>query len=232
MAATGSDSADNRENVRSSCLQNHRGIAMNDSESVALGALGLRFPRGTHVCAFYSGSPGRDEIVLPFLAEGIRAGDQCLCFLDTAAPSEVLSQLALQVDVNSPVATGQLQVATPAESYLRTGRFVADEMIDYWGEAAAHAQRGGDFSFIRATGDLPLELSQPAERAEFVRYEARLNEVIPNYPQLILCLYDMERFGATVLMDALRTHRRVIADGMVHDNPYYIEPDKFLARRT
>jgi hypothetical protein len=74
-----------------------------------------------------------------------------------------------------------------------------------------------------------MALSHPAERAEFVRHEARLNEVIPNYPQLILCLYDLERIGAEVLLDALRTHQRVIVDGMVHENPYCVEPGKFLA---
>lgn len=73
-----------------------------------------------------------------------------------------------------------------------------------------------------------MALNEPAERAEFLRYEARLNEVIPGYPQVILCLYDLERFGADVLMDALRTHPMVIVDGMVHDNPYYIEPGKFF----
>jgi hypothetical protein len=104
-------------------------------------------------------------------------------------------------------------------------------MIDYWGEEAAATQRGGDFSLTRATGEMPLALNEPAERAEFLRYEARLNEVIPDYPQVILCLYDLERFGAEVLMDALRTHPMVIVDGMVHDNPYYIEPGKFLVGR-
>jgi hypothetical protein len=166
------------------------------TESVALGVLGLEVPRGTHICTFYGGSSGRDEIVLPFLAEGIRARDKCLCLLDSAMPSEVLSKLALQVDVGPPVATGQLEVSTPAESYLRSGRFSAEEMIDYWGEEAAATQRGGDFSLTRATGEMPLDLSQPAERAEFLRYEARLNEVILGYPQVILCLYDLERFGA------------------------------------
>ena len=46
-----------------------------------------------------------------------------------------------------------------------------------------------------------------------------------------MCLYDLDRFGAEVLMDTLRTHPRVVVDGMVHENPYYIEPGKFLARR-
>ncbi len=41
-------------------------------ESVSLGILGHSIPTGTHVCAFYSGPDGRDELVLPYLAEGIR----------------------------------------------------------------------------------------------------------------------------------------------------------------
>jgi hypothetical protein len=201
------------------------------TEPVALGILGLEVPSGTHLCTFYQGAAGRDEIVLPFLAEGIRAGDKCLCFLDTASPSDVLSGLASQVDVGPSVANGQLEVGTPADSYLRTGRFVADEMIGYWGEAAAETQRAADFSLTRAIGEMPTVLNQTKERAEFLRYEAKLNEVIPDYPEVILCLYDLQRFGAEVLVDTLRTHPKVIVDGMVHDNPYYIEPGKFIARR-
>jgi DcmR-like sensory protein len=201
------------------------------TESVALGVLGLEVPRGTHICTFYGGSSGRDEIVLPFLAEGIRARDKCICILESLAPSEVLSKLALQVDVGPSVATGQLELATPAEAYLRSGSFSTEEMLGYWGEAAAATRTAGDFSLTRATGEMPSVLGQPAGRAEFFRYEAKLNEVIPDYPQVILCLYDLERFGAEVLMDALRTHPMVIVDGMVHDNPYYIEPGKFLVGR-
>jgi hypothetical protein len=36
--------------------------------------------------------------------------------------------------------------------------------------------------------------------------------------------------GAEVLMQALRTHPVVIVDGMIHENPHYIEPSIFLAR--
>lgn len=202
------------------------------TESVDIGVLGLTVPPGSHMCAFYTGSSGRDAIVLPFLAKGIRAGDKCLALLDTAAPPEVLSSLARQVDVGPPVETGQLEVGTPADSYLRSGTFSAEEMIDYWGEEAAATQRGGRFGLTRATGEMPSVLDQPGERSEFFRYEAGLNEVIPDYPQVILLLYDLERFGSEVLMDVLQTHPRVIVDDMVHDNPYYIEPGKYLARRS
>jgi len=201
------------------------------SEPVALGVLGLEVPSGTHLCTFYRGPPGLDEILLPFLAEGIRARDRCLCITESVAPADVLSKLARHIDVGSSVGTGQLELATSDEAYLRSGRFSTEEMLDYWGAAAAATQSAAGFSLTRAAGEMPSVLNQPAGRQEFFRYEARLNEVIPNYPEVILCLYDLDRFGAEVLMDALRTHPTVIVDGMVHDNPYYIEPGKFLARQ-
>ena len=48
-------------------------------------------------------------------------------------------------------------------------------------------------------------------------------------PAVLLCLYDLQRFGAEVLVDSLRTHPMVVVDGGLHDNPYYIEPGAFLA---
>lgn len=201
------------------------------TEFVSLGFLGLSVPSGTHICAFFSGPEGRDEIVMPFLAEGIRAKDKCICILESLAPSDVMSRLAVQVDVGSAVATGQLELATPAGAYLRSGRFSTEDMLGYWGRSAAATQSSGDFSLTRATGEMPSVLDNPAGRAEFFRYEAELNDFVPAYPLVILCLYDLESCGAEVLMDALRTHRMVIVDGMVYDNPYYIEPGKFLAGR-
>jgi hypothetical protein len=205
-------------------------MSQTTTESVALGVLGISVPIGSHLCVFVHGSSGLEEIVLPFLAEGIRARDKCLCILESHLPSDVLAGLARQVDVDPLVASGQLELSSPDEAYLRTGRFSTDDMIGYWGQAAAQA--GDDFQVIRATGEMPSVLDNPAGRAEFFRYEARLNEVVPGYPEVILCLYDLERCGAEVLMDTLRTHRVVIVDGMAHENPYYIEPGKFLAGRS
>ena len=51
------------------------------TESVPLGIMDRSVPSGSHICAFYSGSAGRDEAVLPFLAEGLRTGHKCLAVL-------------------------------------------------------------------------------------------------------------------------------------------------------
>ena len=201
------------------------------TEKVPLGLLGLTVPRGTHICAFYRGAQGRDEIVVPFLAEGIRAQDKCLCILDSAdaarraGPAGPAGRRRV-VGRDRATRTGYSGQRLPALGHV-LGRGHARLL----GQEADATQAEEGFGLTRATGEMPSVLNQPAGRAEFFRYEAKLNEVIPNYAQVILCLYDLDRFGAEVLMDTLRTHPRVMVDGMVHENPYYIEPGKFLARR-
>lgn len=200
-------------------------------ESVSLGFLGLSVPVGTHLCAFFRGPEGRDEIVMPYRAEGIRAKDKCICILESLMPAGVLSRLAGQVDIGSSVETGGLELHTPDEAYLRSGRFSAEEMLEYWGQSAEATQSSGDFSLTRATGEMPSVLHRTAGRDEFFRYESMLNDFVATYPQVILCLYNLETAGAEVLIDTLRTHPQVVVDGMINENPYYIEPGKFLVGR-
>ena len=58
------------------------------TETVPLGIMDRSGPSGSHVCAFYSGSAGRDEVVLPFLAESLRTGT-------SASPSHSSSPAAV-----------------------------------------------------------------------------------------------------------------------------------------
>jgi hypothetical protein len=66
---------------------------------------------------------------------------------------------------------------------------------------------------------------------QLVAYESELNRFIPRYPQVILCLYEIERFSGELILDMLKTHPKVLLGAMVFDNPYYVEPDEFLALR-
>jgi MEDS: MEthanogen/methylotroph, DcmR Sensory domain len=53
---------------------------------------GLLLSNGDHVCVFCRGGE-RDELLVPFLTDGVSAGDRCLAVVDTSEPEELLDAL-------------------------------------------------------------------------------------------------------------------------------------------
>jgi hypothetical protein len=63
---------------------------------------------------------------------------------------------------------------------------------------------------------------------DVVEFEARLNYILPRYKDPIICVYDLARFGAAIVVDMLRTHPMVIIGGILQENPFFVPPDEFL----
>lgn len=196
---------------------------------VQLGIPGLSLDVGDHVCAFYRGSGERDAILQSYLAAGLRAGDKCVCVLDDGDPDVLLEWLRNDVEPNSS-AEGQLDLRVSQHTYLLGGQFSTAAMLDFWDQVVGAAINGG-YHFSRAVGEMTWALRQMPGVEELVGYEAQLNYFLPRYPQVILCLYDLDRFNGEILVDILKTHPTVLVGGMVVDNPYYLDPEEFLAAR-
>ena len=69
------------------------------TQSLDIGLPGLGVRPGDHICALYFGPAERDEILMPYLRAGPRAGEKCLCLIDEADPSDVLMGIDGSVDV-------------------------------------------------------------------------------------------------------------------------------------
>ena len=152
------------------------------SETISLGIPGLSVPPGTHICAFYSGATGRDEIVVPFLAEGIRAWPSDASASSTPPSPPTCSPASAPISAPATsVKTGQLTLGTPVDAYLASGQFRTEDMLGYW-QNEAKALHGPYFSFARAAGEMPSVLDNPGGRAEFFRYESMPN-VAANLPR-------------------------------------------------
>jgi MEDS: MEthanogen/methylotroph, DcmR Sensory domain len=201
-------------------------------DSLELGIPGVRLSAGDHVCAFYRGLKERDEILIPYLRAGLQAGDKCVCIVDATDPTAVLAVLSDEIDdVDGCLEREQLEVRRSTDAYLRSGRFSTGEMLNFWQESVSAALVDGPFSFTRSVGEMTWALRDVPGVEELMGYESELNRFLPQYPQVILCLYDLHRFSGEVLVDLLKTHPRVLLFGRVLDNPNYLEPAEFLASR-
>lgn len=196
---------------------------------VALGIPGLEISLGDHVCAFYRGPSERDTLLLPYLSEGLRAGEKCICVVDASSPERVLGSLPEEIDVQRHVCSHQLDVLSSHQAYLRQGMFSTEAMISFWDSSMGSAIHDYGFFFVRAVGEMTWALRDVPGVNELVAYESQLNRFMPKYPQVILCLYDLERFNGKLLVDILKTHPKVLVGGNVVENPYYVNPDEFLA---
>ena len=199
--------------------------------SVAFGIPGLRVDEGDHICAFYRGAAERDALLLPYLREGLRAGDKCICVVDATDPDKVLLSLGGEVDIRTSVARRQVEVLSSRDAYLVGGGFSTSRMLDFWERAVGAAIGEEGFGFSRAVGEMTWALRDVPGVEELVGYESELNRFLVRYPQVILCLYDLERFSGDLLVDVLKTHPKILVGGNVLENPYYLQPDEFLATR-
>jgi hypothetical protein len=182
-----------------------RGIPV--AEPHEFGLAGVDLSPGDHLCAMYLGREERDNIVLPYLRAGLRAGDKCFCIIDSSPLDDLLAGIGDEREVEAYVASRQLEVRTADEAYLHTLPFTTEAMLEYWENSVGAAVKSGSYGFARVTGEMPWEMRTLPGRTEFFRYEGELNRFAPRYPQAILCLYDLDRFGGGFLVDLLRTTR-------------------------
>jgi hypothetical protein len=218
-AAAGYDAArDAREREGSAMPKGHE-----------FGLAGVDLTPGDHICAMYLGQNERDDVVLPYLRTGLRAGDKCVCIIDSSALGELVARIGDRREVEGYLSTHQLEVGTADHAYLRTPPFTTEGMIEYWESTVGAAMSGGLYAFARVAGEMPWEMRLLPARNEFFRYEAALNKFAPRYPQAILCLYDLERFGGGFMVDLLRTHPKLFMGGLILENPHYRAPDDLAA---
>jgi len=190
---------------------------------VALGLERLSIPAGTHICALFRGIAERDQIMLPFLLEGVRAGDKCTCIIDEGV-DDVRAGLGADA--------GRIDIRSSSETYLRRGTFSTTAMLEFWDESVDAALNKEGYPFVRSAGETTWTLRELPGLYDFLGYEAELNRFLPRYPQVIMCLYDLDRFRGQVLVDILKTHPQVLIGGTVLENLHYVGPDEFLAGRT
>ena len=149
--------------------------------------------------------------------------------VDATEPDAVLATLTGDTDLRTPLGSHQIEVLSSRQTYMRGGAFCKRTMIDFWDQSVGAALRDPRFTFARAVGEMTWALRDIPGAAELVSYESELNRFLPQYPQVILCLYDLERFSGEMVVDIMKTHPKVLVGGAVVENPYYLDPDAFLA---
>ncbi len=193
---------------------------------VQLGQFPLHSP--CHACAFFHDFDEEYELLVPFFRDGYEAGDRLFHVADKAHHGERMRLFTDSgINVESAEGNGQLEVRAWEEAYLRDNHFNQYRMLELIQEVLQQGTAKG-FPMTRLWANMEWALEELPGVQEIVEYETRLNEVLPNYNDVVVCTYNLNRFSAPLVMDIMRTHPHVIIGGIVQENPFYVPPAEFL----
>jgi hypothetical protein len=196
------------------------------THTVILAGVPLTCP--CHVCAFYNGDSDQYAALLPFITEGLAAGDRVVTFVDAHGHGDRVERLrGAGVDVAAAERNGQLEIQDWEDAYLRGGRFEPAAMLGFV-QDSINTGRGRGFPRTRAWANMEWALQDVPGVEQVAVYESRLNYILPLYREAVVCAYDITRFPAAVLEDVARAHPYLLADGLVQANPHYVPPEQLV----
>jgi hypothetical protein len=181
-----------------------------------------------HVCAFFNSDDEKYRVLLPFIKDGFECGDKAVHVINPGQHHNHLQRLAAAgIDTAASQQSGQLELRTNTETYLRDGRFDQDRMLQVFEQLASGNAKGG-FLLSRIVCHMEWAAEGRSHVDDLLEYETRLNYILPRYKDPVICTYDLAKFGGDMVIDIMRTHPMIIIGGILQHNPFFVPPEEFL----
>ena len=175
-----------------------------------------------HVCAFVAGPEEEEEVIDPFLVEGMKRGEKGVYIVNPAHRETHEARLS-----TSAPSQDLLEVTTWNEAHLKGGSFDGERMMSSLDQMIGeHAASGRPP--MRLVGQMGWVFSSPPNIAELVAYEASVNEVLNRGKTPTVCVYDVRRLSGSMMMDLMRAHPLTVMKGVLHENPFYTPAARML----
>jgi anti-sigma regulatory factor (Ser/Thr protein kinase) len=167
-----------------------------------------------HEACMYKGTDEFLRLTLPWIREGLQAGDPIIAVAHRAnadALREALGGDAGQVDLRA----SETWYLSPARSFSGFISF-----------AAAHP----DAKCVRMIGEPIWPLDWETAVREYAHYEAVFNVIARDSPIWALCPYEVNELPDHVLDHAYSTHPYVMTASATSANDHFVEPDDYCAQ--
>jgi hypothetical protein len=184
------------------------------------------------VCAFFNSDAEKYRVLLPFIKDGFDRGDKAVHVVNPDQRHDHLQRLAaVGIDPTAVQQSGQFELRTNSETYLRDGRFDQDRMLEAFEQMASSTAKGG-FLLSRIVCQMDWAADDRSHVDNLVELESRVNDVWRHHDDAVICVYDLAKLGGDTVVDIMRTHpmMMIIIGGILQQNPFFVPPDKLPCR--
>jgi hypothetical protein len=181
-----------------------------------------------HIAGLFCNLDEQYDVLLPFIKEGFDRRENAIHVVNPTLKQDHAKRLmAAGIDIAEAEKTGQYQLRDWDEVYLCDGCFDQDRMLNTWKNLLDPTGSKGS-PRTRLVAQMEWALEDRDGAGDLLEYEARFNNVHRESSDPVICVYDLSKFSADVIADALRTHPMVIMGGVLQENPLYTPPEEFL----
>lgn len=161
---------------------------------------GIAIDYGSHLCSLYESDLGRVKLAVPFLADGLEAGDVCFLVAAPDVQKIILDQLNI-------VRKGLAEDIADKRLVVLEGESSGGAMYDYLENAFVEATRSGNRG-LRLLGDTARGVEQGMDLKDLLEFELRYDQFLKGrFPVVALCQYDARKFSGTAILDVLKCHK-------------------------
>jgi hypothetical protein len=181
-----------------------------------------------HVCAFFNSADEEYRVLLPFIKDGFGCGDKAVHVVGPEQHHDHLRRLtAAGIDAAAVQRSGQFELRSNTETYLRDGRFDQERMLEFF-EQLASGNASGGFPLSRIVCHMEWASDGQSHVDDLVEFESRVNDVWRRHDDAVICTYDLAKVGGETVIDIMRTHPMIIIGGILQHNPFFVPPEEFL----
>ena len=175
-----------------------KGAGAQPPTSVPIG--GASVPLRSHLAPIYSTDAGGLRLAVPFLADGLRAGQPCFLVATGAVLERYAHALNGEqgVDFAAAARNGQLTVLSGP------GPNRVEALANL--EAQFGRALGPGPTMLRLVGEMSCVRRMFANDAEMMSFEEAFDVMAKRFPAVSLCQYDAREFNGEITLRALKAH--------------------------
>ena len=187
-----------------------------------------KVPVGTHMCLIFSSDQERRDCLLKYLLSGLQENERGACFSNNISENEI-RQFLLEnnISYDERKESDQISVSGTNEVYFANGAFDPDRMLETLKGFYLKTKKM-TFSAARVIGEMAPEVQNVPGGDRLLEYESRVTLLVREFPVTSICLYDARTFNGATILEVLKVHPKMIVNGAVITNPFFIKPEDYL----
>jgi len=182
---------------------------------------------GDHICSMHTSIERRDEVLVPYLRDGLLAGHKCVAAVGDPHFSDLQGRLGSRAEVDGWLGSRQLQLLGVDDYVTSPETSSVTKMIEFWESAQFPVADSGGYESVRVAAEARWWLPQVSKLSQVLQFESILNRLSQRYAAATLCMYDVRSLDGALMIDLVSTHPKLVIDGVSVRNPAYLPPQPF-----